>query len=51
MPVENDAHEAIRGLVEELKNVLGEKTFKLPSVRRAMAVLAQAAKERDGMKS
>lgn len=46
MPVDDDAIEAIRGLIEELKGTLGEKTFKLPSVRKAMAVLARNAQER-----
>jgi hypothetical protein len=40
MPVDDKAIEAIRGLIEERKGRLGEKTFKLASVRKAMAVLA-----------
>jgi hypothetical protein len=46
MPVDEKAIEAIRGLIEELKGTLGEKTFKLASVRKAMAVLARNAQER-----
>jgi hypothetical protein len=47
MPIDTKANEAIRGLIEELKGVLGEKTFKLPSVRKAMAVFARDAKQRE----
>jgi hypothetical protein len=48
LPVDSEAIEAIRGLIEELKAALGEKEFEgSPSVRKAMAVLARNSQERD----
>ena len=41
MPLDDEAIGAIADLMNELKNVLGEKAFKLPSVRKAMLVLAR----------
>jgi hypothetical protein len=45
MPLDDEAIEAIGGLINELQNALGEKAFKLPAVRKAMALLGRNAWE------
>jgi hypothetical protein len=47
--IDDAAVTAIRDLIVELRNTLGDKTDKLPSVRMAMSVLASNAAARQGI--
>jgi hypothetical protein len=46
--IDDAAVTAIRDLIVELRNTLGDKADKLPSVRMAMSVLASNAAARQG---
>jgi hypothetical protein len=45
MPLDNEVIEAMGGLIRELRNAVGDKALKLPSVRKAMRVLGRNAWE------
>jgi hypothetical protein len=47
--IDDAAVTAIRDLIVELRNTLGDKADKLPSVRMAMSVLASNAAARQGI--
>lgn len=46
MPLDNEVIEAMDGLINELKSVLGEKALKLPSVHKARLVLEDSERFR-----
>jgi hypothetical protein len=45
MPKDYEAVEVIGSLINELKNAIGERALKLPSVRKAMELIARNAWE------